>query len=66
MRVASNFPTAYVRVASQTYVLQHIFLDTLCGYEAGVGVGVAVDAGTIDTNWSYYDHIGKMKNFDVV
>ena len=25
MRVASNFPTAYVRVASQTYVLQHIF-----------------------------------------
>ena len=21
----SNFPTAYVRVASQTYVLQHIF-----------------------------------------
>ena len=24
MRVASNFPTAYVRVASQTYVLQHI------------------------------------------
>ena len=26
MRVASNFPTAYVRVASQTYVLQHIFI----------------------------------------
>ena len=24
MRVAFNFPTAYVRVASQTYVLQHI------------------------------------------
>ena len=24
MIVASNFPTAYVRVASQTYVLQHI------------------------------------------
>ena len=23
--MASNFPTAYVRVASQTYVLQHIF-----------------------------------------
>ena len=23
--VASNFPTAYVRVASQTYVLQHIY-----------------------------------------
>ena len=22
--MASNFPTAYVRVASQTYVLQHI------------------------------------------
>ena len=25
LRVASNFPTAYVRVASQTYVLQHIY-----------------------------------------
>ena len=25
MRAASNFPTAYVRIASQTYVLQHIF-----------------------------------------
>ena len=24
--MASNFPTAYVRVTSQTYVLQHIFL----------------------------------------
>ena len=24
--MASNFPTAYVRVASQTYVLQHILL----------------------------------------
>ena len=24
--MASNFPTAYIRVASQTYVLQHIFL----------------------------------------
>ena len=23
--MASNFPTAYIRVASQTYVLQHIF-----------------------------------------
>ena len=23
--MASNFPTAYVRVASQTYVLQHIY-----------------------------------------
>ena len=28
MRVASNFPTAYVRVASQTYVLQHIIEKT--------------------------------------
>ena len=26
--VASNFPTAYVRVASQTYVLQHIWMIT--------------------------------------
>ena len=24
LRAASNFPTAYVRIASQTYVLQHI------------------------------------------
>ena len=29
MRVASNFPTAYVRVASQTYVLQHILYKQL-------------------------------------
>ena len=25
--MASNFPTAYVRVASQTYVLQHIYIE---------------------------------------
>ena len=35
-RVASNFPTAYVRVASQTYVLQHIltlnFITNICSY----------------------------------
>ena len=26
--MASNFPTAYVRVASQTYVLQHMTCET--------------------------------------
>ena len=28
--MASKFPTTYVRVASQTYVLQHINLDKWC------------------------------------
>ena len=28
--MAYNFPTAYVRVASQTYVLQHIYLFDVC------------------------------------
>ena len=37
MRAASNFPTAYVRVASQTYVLQHIslFYPFVCGCRKG-------------------------------
>ena len=34
-RVASNFPTAYVRVASQTYVLQHIYYEKLAVGEEG-------------------------------
>ena len=35
LRVASYFPTAYVRVASQTYVLQHIYDDDhdVCGVQ---------------------------------
>ena len=29
LRAASNFPTAYVRIASQTYVLQHIYVHAI-------------------------------------
>jgi len=35
--VASNFPTTYVRVTSQTYVLQHISLRQIKGYLAKYG-----------------------------
>ena len=39
--MASNFPTAYVRVASQTYVLQHIFNCTLHGCDGRIVATIA-------------------------